>query len=148
MAGYKGYSMSNNAVSAYENGEKPLSRWTKAAIMDALDIECARGYLPQEALEAAKKMTAAELKNLVLRRSSWHHTSKMYNRTVFYEVDSDSLLHYLGYHWAVICSTPDGDKVGQWDSANPDAFHRDFISTDGTVYERKTVRFLRTTFIK
>lgn len=25
MAGYSGYSMSNNAVAAYENGEKPLS---------------------------------------------------------------------------------------------------------------------------
>lgn len=24
MAGYSGYSMSNNAVAAYENGEKPL----------------------------------------------------------------------------------------------------------------------------
>lgn len=29
MAGYNGYSMSNNAVAAYENGEKPLSKWKK-----------------------------------------------------------------------------------------------------------------------
>lgn len=28
MAGYKGWAMSNNAVAAYENGEKPLSKWT------------------------------------------------------------------------------------------------------------------------
>jgi len=26
MAGYCGYSMSNNAVEAYENGQRPLSR--------------------------------------------------------------------------------------------------------------------------
>lgn len=29
MAGYSGYSMSNNAVDAYESGEKPRSKWTK-----------------------------------------------------------------------------------------------------------------------
>ena len=30
MTGYKNdYSMSNNAAAAYENGEKPLSKWTK-----------------------------------------------------------------------------------------------------------------------
>lgn len=33
MAGYFNYSMSNNAVSAYEDGEKPLSRWSKKDIM-------------------------------------------------------------------------------------------------------------------
>lgn len=35
MAGYHGYSMSNNAVSAYADGEMPLSKWTKAEILDA-----------------------------------------------------------------------------------------------------------------
>lgn len=33
MAGYSGWSMSNNAVTAYEDGEKPLSRWTKVDIL-------------------------------------------------------------------------------------------------------------------
>jgi len=33
MAGYKGYSMSNNAVDAYNNGEKPKSKWTKEEIV-------------------------------------------------------------------------------------------------------------------
>ena len=36
MAGYNGWSMSNNAVAAYEDGEKPLSKWTKADIFDAI----------------------------------------------------------------------------------------------------------------
>lgn len=27
MAGYQGYSMSNNAVQAYKHGEKPRSKW-------------------------------------------------------------------------------------------------------------------------
>lgn len=33
MAGYSGYSMSNNAVDAYENGEKPYSKWTKQDLL-------------------------------------------------------------------------------------------------------------------
>ncbi len=33
MAGYKKYSMSNNAVDAYDRGLKPLSKWTKEAII-------------------------------------------------------------------------------------------------------------------
>lgn len=36
MAGYNGYSMSNNAVTAYSNGEKPLSKWTRSAILTAI----------------------------------------------------------------------------------------------------------------
>ena len=32
MAGYCGYSMSNNAVDAYNNGEKPISKWKKQDI--------------------------------------------------------------------------------------------------------------------
>ena len=35
MAGYSGFSMSNNAVDAYDNGEKPLSKsyWTISAVL-------------------------------------------------------------------------------------------------------------------
>lgn len=39
MAGYSGYSMSNNAVAAYENGEKPLSKWKKADILEAVKTQ-------------------------------------------------------------------------------------------------------------
>ena len=35
--GYHGYSMSNNAVSAYSDGEMPLSKWTKRELVDAID---------------------------------------------------------------------------------------------------------------
>ena len=37
MAGYNGWSMSNNAVEAYANGEKPLSKWSKADILEAIE---------------------------------------------------------------------------------------------------------------
>lgn len=81
MAGYNGFSMSNNAVAAYSNGEKPYSKWTKADILSEL---------PEE-LDTAKKLTVSELKGLFLHRTSWHHTSSHYNRTDFYSVWSDGV---------------------------------------------------------
>ena len=44
MAGYNGYSMSNNAVSAYDNGEKPLSKWRKSDILEEIEIEIANVF--------------------------------------------------------------------------------------------------------
>ena len=38
MSGYYGYSMSNNAVEAYENGERPLSKWRKSDILEAISV--------------------------------------------------------------------------------------------------------------
>ena len=85
MAGYNGWSMSNNAVQAYEDGEKPLSKWTKKTLVyelaDALDAE------PEEVAEVLKPYTVKEVKNKCLTYSSWHHTSSRYNRTAFYELD-------------------------------------------------------------
>lgn len=77
MAGYNGYSMSNNAVAAYANGEKPYSKWTKAEILSEI---------PENIRGEAKQLTASELKALFLKRTSWHHTSSHYNRTDFYSV--------------------------------------------------------------
>lgn len=79
MAGYNGYSMSNNAVLAYDNGEKPYSKWTKADIMEVI-----AEYMTEEFYNSAKRLTVSELRSLFLRWSSWHHTSSMYNRTDFY----------------------------------------------------------------
>lgn len=36
-SGYSGFSMSNRAVEAYENGEKPISKWTKTAFFEELN---------------------------------------------------------------------------------------------------------------
>jgi hypothetical protein len=79
MAGYKGFSMSNNAVDAYYAGEKPISKWTKADILQALGELSAR----------YANVPAAALKAALLKRSSWHHTSSRYNKTDFYIVDID-----------------------------------------------------------
>lgn len=84
MAGYNGWSMSNNAVAAYEDGEKPLSKWTKADIFDTIkdtgiELKCS--------IEKLRKLPVKVLKEVCLKYSSWHHTSNHYNRTEFYSLD-------------------------------------------------------------
>lgn len=81
MAGYKGYSMSNNAVEAYAKGEKPMSKWTKAAILYELK------KVNPEIVELAKKLTVSELKSRLINTTSWHHTSSKFNQTDFYSFD-------------------------------------------------------------
>lgn len=63
MAGYYEYAMSNNAVAAYENGEKPLSRWTKKEIIDKIEdaeinLNCS--------IDNLKKVPAKVLKEICL----------------------------------------------------------------------------------
>lgn len=89
MAGYKGYSMSNNAVVAYECGEKPISKWTKADIIEAIEDAISDEELTLNCrLEKLKKVPVKMLKKLCLRCSSWHHTSNHYNKTDFYSIDT------------------------------------------------------------
>lgn len=88
MAGYNGWSMSNNAVAAYEDGEKPLSKWTKADIFDAIEdheieLKCS--------IEKLRKLPVKLLKEVCLTYSSWHHTSNHYNKTDFYSLDVDRI---------------------------------------------------------
>lgn len=62
MAGYNGFSMSNNAVQAYDDGLVPLSK------------------LP-------RKFQAA-CRHGLIRYAEAHHTSKRYNLTKFYDLDA------------------------------------------------------------
>lgn len=65
--GYHGYSMSNNAVSAYSDGEMPLSKWTKRELVDA--IEAVNDKID------VSKLTVAELRHHFLTSAGYHHTS-------------------------------------------------------------------------
>lgn len=78
MAGYYNYSMSNNAVSAYECGERPLSKWMKKDIIKTIGKDVIDRN-PQ-----LKALKAKELKAIFLTQDGWHHTSKFYNETNFY----------------------------------------------------------------
>ncbi len=88
MAGYNGWSMSNNAVDAYENGETPLSKWRKSDILEAIEeseieLKCS--------IEKLRKLPVKILKEVCLRYSSWHHTSNHYNETDFYSLDEERI---------------------------------------------------------
>lgn len=92
MAGYNGFSMSNNAVEAYYNGEKPLSKWKKADIIEAIENAIKDGNLTLNCnMEKLKKLPVKILKKLCLYYSSWHHTSNHYNKTDFYSLDIDTV---------------------------------------------------------
>ena len=85
MAGYYEFSMSNNAIAAYENGEKPLSKWKKADIIAAIEKAIRDKELVLNCnMDKLKKAPVKELKILCLSYSSWHHTSNHYNKTDFY----------------------------------------------------------------
>jgi len=73
MAGYSGYSMSNNAVQAYEEGLKP-----KAAMVKHYDNFTSKLF---NELEEQELVWVEE----------WHHTSKKYNRTNFYKISLTGL---------------------------------------------------------
>lgn len=92
MAGYHGYSMSNNAIAAYWSGEKPISKWTKKEIIDALAEAVSNGEIELKAdIIKIEKMPVKTLKEACLYRSSWHHTSSRYNRTDFYSLDVEKI---------------------------------------------------------
>ncbi len=92
MAGYCGLSMSYNAIEAYENGEKPISKWKKKKIIEEIEKRIANGELSLKCtLENLKKMQLDALKQNCLYRSSSHHTSMYYNWTDFYALDIDRI---------------------------------------------------------
>lgn len=90
MAGYHGYSMSNNAVEAYKSGEKPISKWTKSEILANIEKQIQSGIIPGFTMNP-RLIPASVLKELFLYKSSWHHTSSRYNHTNFYSYNDERL---------------------------------------------------------
>lgn len=80
MAGYKNRSMSNNAITAYESGERPLSKWTFEDFCEEVESET----------DVRIKRVKGGYKQF-LKYSSWHHTSKFYNQTDFYNINFELL---------------------------------------------------------
>jgi hypothetical protein len=80
-SGYSGYSMSNRASEAYNQGEKPLSRWTKEELLDLCEYKA----------HALSRLTVSELRRELLVSAGWHHTSSRCNVTDFYAFDEEAL---------------------------------------------------------
>ena len=77
--GYIEFSMSVAAKNAYDNGESPISNWTKSKIMDAIENEYGKEYVKEFSI-----FPLYILKSVLLSECGWHHTSKYYNKTIFY----------------------------------------------------------------
>ena len=86
--GYNGFSMSKRAIEAYDNGEKPLSKWNKSVILEEIKCENVKVYL------LSKYLTANELKKYFLKRSSWHHTGMFFRETDFYCIDKEFIRNF------------------------------------------------------
>jgi len=82
QSGYVGSSMSVRAAEAYSDGKKPLSKWSKADILEAARGEGAS----DELIERLAKRSLSDLRASALFSSEWHHTSKFLNETDFYEI--------------------------------------------------------------
>lgn len=76
MYGYVGYSKSKRAVAAEDEGRLPISR---AVAVVASAVGCTR------------KVARAALESL--GPCEWHHTSKIYNKTMYY--DTEAAIRYL-----------------------------------------------------
>ena len=82
--------MSVRAAQAYGRGEKPRSKWTKRDMLAEIHDTYA-DRLSDEQWQAIKRLTRTEMLDGLFYASSWHHTSKMYNRTDFYSVDHEQM---------------------------------------------------------
>lgn len=91
--GYAGCSMSYGAVWAYENGEKPKSKWTKKSMLEAIEGYCKEFDMPYGG--EFSKMKKDDLFATFFKWTSWHHTGKYANETDFYGLDEGKLVDAL-----------------------------------------------------
>jgi len=89
-SGYIGHSMSRRAAEAYEDGEMPKSKWTKKAMVAAIQSYCDEFDMSFDP-NVLKGMHKDEVFERFFHESSWHHTSKFFNETDFYKLDEDAV---------------------------------------------------------
>lgn len=89
-SGYIGHSMSRRAAEAYEDGEMPKSKWTKKAMVAAIQSYCDEFDMLFDP-DVLKGMRKDEVFERFFHKSSWHHTSKFFNETDFYKLDEDAV---------------------------------------------------------
>lgn len=81
QSGYVGCKMSERAQEAYDNGERPMSKWNKWDILSELEYD-----LDDDTIAKLSKYSTQALKNVCLEWTSWHHTGSYANETDFYAV--------------------------------------------------------------
>lgn len=94
-SGYAGYSMSKRALEAYEAGKMPRSKWTKGIALALIEKAIKENNINDIDMNVFSKMSSDELlNNYLVDRGEWHHTSKMMNKTSFYEIDEDKVFEH------------------------------------------------------
>lgn len=87
--GYRGHSMSNRAVKAYNRGEMPISKWTKKVLLEELAEVAYDNDIELENV-GLNRLTLKELQTAFLENSSRHHTGAFYSTTNFYSITEDA----------------------------------------------------------
>lgn len=88
MAGYRGNSMSWNAVEAYERHEMPMSKWKKSAIIDEARRQLyERGLKLQFDFKLLNEVSLPVLRRELLFYVARHHTGCKFRLTAFYAVN-------------------------------------------------------------
>lgn len=135
MAGYAGFSMSNNAISAYFDGSKPISKWQKSDFMEGI------GNIPHGFSDILfSKLKKDTLKALFLVEDGWHHTSKMYNRTKFFVLDVQKIEEITDNDLLEILST----DVVPVDNSTPIYHKVEFLTWCGSRNYRKSTKHVET----
>ena len=93
QSGYCGCSMSTRAVIAYESGERPKSKWTKQAMLEAIERCCHDEGIAYDPTRF--RFTKAELFARFFHWTSWHHTGKYATPTDFFGVDAEAVIERL-----------------------------------------------------
>ena len=96
QSGYIGSRMSERAKIAYDNGEKPLSKWNKENIIEEFydyvtEINSDYADEVDKLMPSLRRLVKNELIDLLLERSSWHHTGKFAKETDFYYYSEDKI---------------------------------------------------------
>ena len=92
--GYVGYSMSRRAVIAYKKGQKPRTKWTKTAMVHAIEDYCSKANILYDG--SAALMSKAQLFQSFFMWKSWHHTGSHARRTEFYGLNKKAVEKVYG----------------------------------------------------
>lgn len=120
MAGYDGFSMSNNARAAYRRGKMPASKLAKEL-----------------------GVSTAAIRNF-LTPCEWHHTSSQYNRTDFYELpewaDDDETVEFDVDAFVAKCKEWDREQKATTVATSYRA-HVEWVEWSGTRNHPKATKY-------
>lgn len=89
----KGKLYSQNAVQAFENGERPLCEWTKSEILTEIKDIIDFYEIPDERgmLQRIEELDIKILQKYFLKKTAWHHVNRI--PTWFYVVDEKTVIY-------------------------------------------------------